>query len=389
MAHILVPASGGLSYSSLMQSLRSVNGISDVLRGAVARGDARAVVGLVVGPSAELYREAAGEANPATHAPLAPDAIVRLASMTKPITSVAAMMLVDEGKLGLDDPIAKYLSAAEATGGVIGIDSQGHFVSEPPATPVTVRHLLTHTSGMAYEDMNEVIARVRESAPAIPETSLLVHQPGEQWTYGPSPQLLGDIVVRIAGQPLETFFAERIFTPLGMVDTAFTVPEDKRARLVTPVERGADGLVEAVLPAPAFKSVVGDTGLYSTAADYGRFLQMLLNRGELKGKRILSEAAVAQMTANQIGGLTIGGLPADYPGTGRDGFGFGFQVTAAAEPGRRSVGSAGWFGAYNTFFWIDPAKRIAAVLLMQIRPLGDPGALRVLAEFERQVYAEL
>lgn len=375
----------------MAQHLSAHDAISRVLRAAVERSDVPAVVGLVVSADAELYREAFGLANVAAETPVTPDAIFRFFSMTKPVTSVAAMMLVEEKRLGLDDPITRHLPEKDAMQAVITVDSVGHFVSRPPETPVTVRHLLTHTAGIAYDFSNDLVHRVRESAPSIPETSILVHEPGERWTYGPSTKLLGDILAHVSGQGLDVLFEERIFKPLRMRDTAFTVAEDKHARLVTWHERKGSALVEQKNPEKVTPGVRGDSGLYSTASDYGRFLRMVLNRGELDGRRLLREATIAEMSANQIGALTVQQALAMNPGAGRDGFGLGFQVTKLAKPDpqRRSNGSLSWSGAMNTFFWIDTARRIAAVLLTQILPFGDASAMRVLDELESAVYTTL
>lgn len=373
--------------------------LTAVLQAAVTRGDAAGIVGLVVTPGVEIYREAAGELHVAAHTPLAPDAIFRIFSMTKPVTSVAAMMLVEEKRLALDDPIAKYLPAKDGKPAIVTMDASGHFVTSEPATPVTVRHLLTHTSGIAYGFSNELVAKVQENAPSIPETSLLVHEPGARWTYGPSTKLLGDIVAAVSGQSLDLFFEERIFKPLGMNDTGFSVPGDKIARLATSHLRRDGKLVEQPIPATLPRQVRGDIGLYSTASDYGRFVRMLLNGGELEGKRIVSAATVREMSTNQIGDLKVEKQPAINPavsssfpaGAGTDVWGFGFQIARPAkpDPGKRSAGSLSWSGVMNTFFWIDPERRLAAVLLMQSLPFGDAPAMRVLDEFEGAVYGGL
>lgn len=375
----------------MAQRLPAPDAISRVLRAAVERADVPAVVGLVVSPSAELYREGFGHASVAAQTPVTPDAIFRVFSMTKPVTSVAAMLLVDEKRIALDDPIAKHLPEKDAMQAVITVDGVGHFISRPPETPVTVRHLLTHTSGIAYDFASDIVHRVRESAPSIPETSILVHEPGERWTYGPSTRLLGNIVAKVSGQTLDVFFEERIFKPLGMADTAFTVPDAKRSRLVTSHERKGSALVEQKIPDKIAPQVYGDYGLYSTASDYGRFVRMILNGGALDGRRVLAEATVKEMSTNQIGALTIQSAAATNPGSGRDGFGLGFQVTQLPKPDprHRSNGSLSWSGAMNTFFWIDPTRRFGAVLLMQTLPFGDPPAMRVLDEFEAAVYTSL
>lgn len=370
--------------------------IAKVLQAAVDRADAAGVVALVVNPTGEIYLGAAGEQNVAAHMPLTPDAIFRIYSMTKPVTSAAAMLLVEEKRLGLDDPITKHLPAKDANQAVVTMDQTGHFVTRPPATPLTVRHLLTHTSGIAYAFSNDVLSKVQQTAPSIPDTSILVHDPGERWTYGPSTKVLGDIVAAVSGQSLDVFFDERIFKPLGMSDTAFSVPGDKLARLATSHQRRDGKLVEQPNPATTPPQVRGDSGLFSTASDYGRFLRMLLNGGELDGRRVLSAATVREMSTNQIGALKVETQPAINPAfsspfpkrTGLDEWGFGFQIARpeTSDPRRRAAGSLSWSGAMNTNFWVDPERRIAAVLLMQILPFGDAKATQLLDEFEAVVY---
>lgn len=373
--------------------------IWQVLKDGVAQGDAPALVGLVVSDRDELFLESAGHANVAGGTPAGRDALFRIFSMTKPITSVAVMMLVQEKRLGLDDPLDRHLPLADGTRMVITEDLVGHFVPRPPVTPVTIKHLLTHTSGMAYAFSNALMHKIGESAPAITETSVLVHDPGDRWTYGPSTQVIGEVVAKISGQTLDVFLAERIFKPLGMTDTGFTVTRDMLPRLVTAHERRDAALVEQPNPATITPQVRGDYGLYSTASDYGRFIRMLLNRGTLDGRRLLDESTVRQMATHQIGALTVVEQPAMNPalaltfprGAGRDGWGLGFQIARPAEPGRRrrSPGSLSWMGAMNTYFWIDLERRIGGVLLAQVLPFADPAMLRLLDRFEAAVYAAL
>jgi CubicO group peptidase (beta-lactamase class C family) len=373
--------------------------ISEALRSAVRRGDAAAVVGLVVSEREEIYREAFGELSAASHTPLAADSIFRIYSMTKPVTSVAVMMLVEEKRIALDDPLDKHLEAEGARPAVVSVDASGHFVTRPPNTPITIRHLLTNTSGIAYAFTSELVQKVQENAPRIADTSILVHDPGERWTYGPGTKLLGDVVATVSGKGLDTFMQERIFAPLAMNDTGFTVPGGKMARLVTVHQRRDGKLVEQPTPATIKPDVRGDYGLYSTASDYGRFVRMLLNRGELDGRRLLAAATVQQMSSHQIGPLTVVEQPALDPSLssafprhgGRDGFGLGFQIARPPkpEPGRRAAGSLSWSGVMNTFFWVDPASRMGAVLLMQVLPFADAPSLRVLDAFEEGVYRHL
>lgn len=374
--------------------------LSDALKGAVERGDVPAVVGVVVTPNAEIFKAAYGRAATGQNMPLAPDAIFRVHSLTKPVTSVAAMILVQEKRLQLDDPIDKYLGAP-ATPRVVATFSEvtGLISTSSPGAPVTVRQLLTHTSGIAYAFSNDVMHRIEQSAPRIAETDVLVHEPGERWTYGPSTKLLGDVVEKVSGQTLDAFMASRIFAPLGMVDTAFSVPDEKTSRVVTIHQRQEGKLVETANPAAFPGTVRGDTGLFSTAADYGRFVRMLLNGGELEGKRVLDAATVRAMKTNQIGSLTVEEQPAFNPllslpfpsGAGRDGFGFGFQIARPEKPDklRRSAGSLSWSGVMNAHFWADPERRVGAVLLMQVLPFNDERCLALWNTFEEQVYTHL
>jgi CubicO group peptidase (beta-lactamase class C family) len=357
------------------------------------------VVGLVVNAREEIFRDGFGALAVTSRTPIASDAIFRIFSMTKPVTSVAVMKLVEQKRIGLDDPIGKHLPDDGASRAVVSIDSVGHFVTRPPATPVTIRQLLTHTSGIAYAFTSDLVQKVQENAPRIPETSILVHDPGERWTYGPSTKLLGDLVATVSGQTLDAFFDAHIFTPLGLRDTGFGVPAQKLTRLVTAHQRRDGKLVELPNPPTIQPQIRGDYGLYSTASDYGRFLRMLLNGGELEGRRLLSEATVRQMGSHHIGTLTVVEQPALNPslslafprGAGQDGFGLGFQIARPPkpDPARRAVGSLSWSGAMNTFFWIDPERGIGAVLLAQVLPFGDPAVMRVLDEFEEGVYSNL
>ena len=359
----------------------------------VAAGDAPAIVAMVVGLDSTLYVGAVGKANVAANRPVAPDSIFRIASMTKPVTSVAAMMLWEEGRLRLDDPVTKYLPAFPRGRVIAGpVDGDGRYESRPPSRPVTVRDLLTHTSGTAYSFVDARLVKLEEGHRSEFELPLL-QDPGRKFIYGPSTAVIGQIVEKVSGQSLDAFFKGRIFDPLGMRDTFFAVPADKRDRVVTAHSRKPDGSLEetpngAALQAPPR----GDGGLFSTAADYARFMQVILNRGRLGTVRLLREQTVTMMTANQIGVLNVEEQPSVSPeflrpfplGAGKDKFGFGFQIEQPpASPGMRSAGSLSWGGVYNTHFWIDPQRSVAAVVLMQVLPVlrfaRDGGRARVRA----------
>jgi CubicO group peptidase (beta-lactamase class C family) len=372
--------------------------LSDFLRTSVGSGGVPAVVALVANADRVIYEDAAGRRNVAGDAAATPDTIFRIASMTKPVTSLAVMMLVEEGKIGVDEPVTKYLSDFKQQPVLEEMRPDGTFGSHPAARPILIRHLLTNTSGIGYPFSNDSLAKL--SAAGKAEADLpLVHEPGSKWTYGSSTAVLGRVVERVSGQTLDVFFQNRIFGPLEMRDTFYVVPADKRDRVVTQHARGANGaLVETPNPAEIRSGIRGDGGLASTARDYAAFMQLFLNGGRHGATRLVGERTLRLMTANQIGSLVVPQQPSADPvrarpfpiGAGKDKFGFGFQIeTVPAEKGLRRAGSLSWGGIYNTHFWIDPERQIAAVVLMQVLPYYDDAALRVLRGFERLVYQQV
>ena len=320
------------------------------------------------------YLQAIGTYDRAGKVPLKPDAIFWIASMTKPVTSVAAMMLVEEGKLALTDPVSKYIP--EVADMRVGLEST------PQKRPMQVIDLLRHTSGFSYRDEgNDALHRAygrirsfhRDKTIADMVGDLvhmqLVHQPGEAWEYSHGVDVLGRVIEIASGQPLDKFFESRIFKPIGMVDTGFFVPPAKLARLVDPLEGGRPPIWDLTKPTTLF---MGGGGLASTAPDYLRFCQMLLNGGELDGVRILSPDTVRQMTTNS--------LPPDMPFAGIVGqfvgprvgtsWGLGFAVRTNPEfsnlPG--AAGSFNWSGIWGTYFWVDPVSKLIGVLMIQVPP---------------------
>jgi methyl acetate hydrolase len=371
------------------------------LRGAVERQDVPGVVALITNSERVLYQGAFGVADVATKRPLTSDALFRIASMTKPVTSVALMQLVEQGRLGLDDPAEKYLPELVGLQVFESFDATtGAYKLRPASRAPTVRHFLTHTSGLGYPFTS---ATLRDFKPRAGETypfgGPLLFDPGERWHYGTSTDVSGRLVEAISGQKLEDYFREHIFVPLKMDDTSYNVPEAKGPRLVAQQQRGGermDGAIELQKPQPALTiaAPVGGGGLASTAADYGRFMRMLLNGGELDGARVLKAETVALMGQNHIGAVSVPALKAALPRSadftfiadGRDKWGLGFLITADQVPGKRSPGSLSWGGINNTFFWIDPARRIAGVIMMQYLPFADAKALAVYDTFERGAY---
>ncbi len=371
------------------------------LREAVEREDVPGVVALVTDRERVLYQSAFGVADVATGRPLTADALFRIASMTKPIASVALMQLVEQGRVGLDDPAEKYLPELAGLQVFESFDAAtGAYVLRPASRPATVRHFLTHTSGLAYPFTSEIWRDFRPRAgETYPFGGPLLFDPGERWHYSTSTDVVGRLIEVVSGQKLEAYFRQHIFAPLRMDDTSYNVPEAKGPRLVAQQQRGGermDGAVELQEPqlGLTIAAPIGGGGLASTADDYGRFVRMLLNGGALDGARVLKAETVTLMGENHIGAVTVpahkSALPrsADFTfiADGRDKWGLGFLITADQVPGKRSPGSLSWGGINNTYFWIDPARGIAGVIMMQYLPFADAKALATYDTFERGAY---
>jgi methyl acetate hydrolase len=345
-----------------------------------------------------LYQGAFGVADVATGRALTADALFRIASMTKAITTTAAMQLIEQGRFGLDDPVEKYLPAFARLQVFESFDaSTGAYRLQPATRIATVRHLMTHTSGLGYPFTNATVRDFKPRAGEDYPVGPLVFEPGERWLYGTSTDWLGRLVEAVSGRPLDEYFRLRVLEPLGMSDTFYNVPADKQARLVAVHHRGADGTIakDATQPAPTVNPIIGGGGLSSTASDYIRFVRMILNDGQLDGVRILKADTVEAMSRNQIGAIGVPALKSALPqrsddfsfvADGRDKWGLGFLVTADQVAGKRSAGSLSWGGIYNTYFWIDRTRGIAGVILTQFLPFADPKALAVYDTFERGVY---
>lgn len=320
--------------------------------------------------------------------------------MTKPITSVAVMMLYERGKLRLDDAAGDYLPSLKGREVIATFDEKdATYTTRPAKQEMTIRHLLTHTSGLSYSFTSPTILSIQQKTGRNQRDMPLLFDPGTRWHYSHSTAALGEIVEKLTGQSLEDFFQSNIFRPLGMADTSFLLPPEKAGRLVTVHQREAAGLVEAQNP-PKYQPVVrGDGGLVSTASDYTAFLRMLLNGGSWHGARLLKPETVRLMTSNQIGALIVEEMPAALPkqsapflfGDGRDKFGLGFQITVTDGKSvhERSAGSYAWAGIFNTYFWADPKKGIGVVFLTQELPFNNPTSKGVLKRFERLIYKHL
>ncbi len=330
------------------------------------------VVMLVARDGQVVMNKALGMQDPQARVPMQTDSIFRIYSMTKPIVTLAAMILVEEGKLQLSDPVAQH--APELKDLKVGIEKGGTLELAPAARPPTVQDLMRHTSGFTYgvfgksmvKDLytkNDVDGSDHDNAEFVRKlaTVPLMYQPGSTWEYGRSTDVLGYVVERVSGQPLDRFLDERIFKPLGMKDTAFYATPDKHARLAEAFDQDPDTKrAQQMLPVRSKpKYLAGGQGLVSTAGDYLRFAQMLLNGGELEGKRIVSRKTVEYMTSDHLGAVR-----GPAPGYG---FGLGFAVRLA--DGQASIpGTAGdynWGGLGGTYFWIDPKERLIGIWMMQ------------------------
>ena len=376
--------------------------LDQALSAAIKRGD---IPGGIVAAAATkdrvLYQGAFGKADVARDRQMAADAIFRIASMTKAVTSVAAMQLVSQGRFALDDPAEKYLPELAALSVFTSFDAAtGAYAVRPAAHKITVRQLFTHTTGLGYGFTS---ATVRDFKPREGEryaVGPLLFEPGTDWMYGTSNDWLGKLVEKISGQNLENYFHDHIFVPLRMNDTFYNVPDEKQSRLVT-VHQRADGRPDGPVteqpnqprrPATTFN---GGGGLNSTASDYLRFVRMLINGGELDGAQVLSPAAIALMSKNQIGDVGVRAIKSALPASsmdftfvndGKDKWGLGFLITMVGVPGKRSVGSLSWGGIDNTYFWVDRTRGVGGVIMMQLLPFADTKALAVYDAFERGIY---
>ena len=376
----------------------STSAIDRVLADAVARRDIPGVVAMAADRNGILYQGAFGMADVSVSRPAAADAIFRIASMTKPVTSLALMQLVEQGKVRLDDPAEKYLPQLSGLKVFETFDATtGEYLVRPVKKAPTVRQLLTHTAGLGYNFTSPIVRDFKPRAGESYAAGPLLFEPGAQWLYSTGIDWAGRIVESISGKNLEAYFRDHIFAPLKMTDTFYNLPEDRQGRLALVHRRGPDGTfqLDPVQPAMTVKQFIGGGGLASTASDYIRFLRMFLNSGSLDGVRVVSAETVAEMSRNQIGSVGVRAVKTAMPerssdftfvNDSRDKWGIGFMITADERPGKRTAGSLSWGGINNTYFWIDPKRGVAGVILMQYLPFADSKALAVWDAFERAVY---
>jgi methyl acetate hydrolase len=374
--------------------------IDVVLQDAVDSGAVPGVVAMATNGRQTLYEGAFGVRKLGSPAAMTLDSVFWLASMTKAVTSVAAMQLVEQGRIGLEQPLDAVMPKLANPQVLDGFDPDGQPRLRPARRSITLHDLLTHTAGFVYETWNADIGRYLKATGRPGSASglnvaleqPLVFDPGERWEYGINIDWAGKVVEAVSGQTLGAYFAEHITGPLGMVDTQFGRPDSDL--VVTVHRRDAAGSLEASgsgRPAkPELES--GGGGLYSTGPDYLKFLAMLLQGGG----SLLRPETVAMMARNQIGALEVGEMATIIPTTSNvvnffpgmvKRWGYGFLINTVAGPAGRSAGSLAWGGLANCYYWLDPASQVAGLVMTQILPFVDPAVLGVLDRFEGAIYA--
>ncbi len=382
--------------------MADVTEIDRLLSAATASGAVPGVVAYAANRNGPIYQGAFGKRSLADGKPMTPDTVFWIASMTKAVTGVAAMQCVEQGKLALDQPAGDILPQLAEPLVLEGFDDAGKPRLRPATKPVTLRNLLTHTAGFVYDVWNADMARYVETTglPAVrtgKRESLnapLAFEPGARWEYGINIDWAGLMVEAVSGKDLDTYMRDHIFIPLGMHDTGFNPGEGQIARLAQTHARKPDGSLEPLpLNIPGKRDFYpGGGGLFSTGYDYLKFLQMLMQGGV----GVLKPETVTLMAQNHMGDLNVRLLKSYSPGMSNDAeffpgmvkkWGLTFLINTEDAPGgRRSAGSLAWAGLFNTYFWLDPKKQVAGVLLTQVLPFADETVLKLLDDFEAAVY---
>jgi methyl acetate hydrolase len=373
--------------------------VDQALRDAVNGGSVPGVVAIGANDSGIVYEGAFGPS-------ITADSVFWIASMTKAITATACMQLVEQGKLQLDQEMGKLLPQLESPKVLDGFDSDGQPKLRPAKGEITLRHLLTHTAGFTYSTWSEPMAKYEKvtGTPFVGECKNatfnlpLQFDPGERWQYGINIDWVGKAVEAVSDQSLEIYFRENIFAPLGMTDTGFLISSAQKARVVPMSQRLEDGTLKPMdfeMPQrPEF--FMGGGGLFSTPRNYMAFLQMLLHDGVFNGARVLKPETVALMRQNHIGDLNVQTLKTTQPQTSNDAnlfpgmvqkWGLSWDINTQAGPAGRSAGSVAWAGLFNTYFWLDPSKRVTGVIMTQLLPFADVDVLKLFAKFESGLYA--
>jgi len=372
--------------------------IDGALQARVSAREIPGVVAMAANEKSVVYEGAFGFRDMATGSRMSADTIFRIASMVKLLTSVAALQLVERGKLTLDEPAGNIDPKLASMQVLTGFDAKGIPQLRPAQKPLTLRNLLTHTSGFSYLLWDPNVVRYLKFArrdPALPRMPLMF-EPGSRWAYGGGLDRVGRMVGIAGGQSLDRYFSDHITGPLGMNDTSFSLSKKQRERQASLHVREANG---RLLPQPlekpnASKVFSGGGGIYSTAPDYLTLLQALLNGGRIRETRILRPETAALMATNQIGNLEAGILKTTNPALSNNvdffpgvqlRWGLGHMINIDPVPDGRKAGSLTWAGLFNTYYWIDPTMRIAGVIMMQILPFADREALKAYRQFEHGI----
>lgn len=374
------------------------SGLEDAFAAAALPG----VAAMIVDREGPRYARALGLADTESGAPMTLDRPCQIASMTKALTSLAAMQLVEAGRLDLDGPVGALLPELANSRVLTGFDAAGRPQTRPAERAITLRHLLTHTAGFGYFFINPEVLQYF-GAVGMPATGSraaldmpLLFDPGQAWAYSIATDWLGLGIEAATGRRLGDYMAEHLFEPLGMPSTRFALelPADA-ARIHARRPEGGFTVRPTFLGGGEYDN--GGGGLISTAADYARFLRAILRGGELDGRRVLSAAGIAEMARNQVAPLRAGAMPSVMPSFAlpndplpdqHPGWGLGFLINPEPGPNGRSAGSLYWAGVANSYYWIDPAAGLAGVMMAQLSPFADPGAQAVFAALERMAYAQ-
>jgi methyl acetate hydrolase len=386
--------------------MRNTALIDRVLADAITQTTAAGLVAAAADADGTIYEDAFGRRSLGGTARMTTDTVFRIASMTKAITGAAAMQMVEQGKLALDQPAGEILPFLANPQVLLGFDGKGSPILRAARGTVTLRNLLTHTAGFVYDTWNEDMNRfyVETGLPAARTGKLaalsapLGYDPGERWEYGINIDMAGRMVEVASGLNLETYLRRFIFDPLGMPDTGFVLRPEWEDRLATMHSRGEGGIltpINASRPPENPEFYPGGGGLFSTARDYLTFLQALMHGGQFNGARILRPETVALMGQNHIGDLNVQPLLSYKPAMSKDvelfpgmdkKWGLTFLINTQDVTRRRSAGSLAWAGINNTYYWLDPKKKVAGVLMTQVLPFADKGVLDLLDRFEETVY---
>lgn len=367
---------------------------------AFAQANLPGAVGLIVDRDGIRHAEALGHADVSSGAPMQLDTVCQIASMTKALVSAGAMQLVEQGRLELDSDIGALLPELANPQVLTGFDAERKPQLRPASRPITLRHLLTHTAGLGYffihPEVLQYFAAVGMPAPGsrASVTMPLMFDPGERWEYSVATDWVGLAIEAVTGERLNDYLTANLFAPLGMASTAFrdALPGDA-ARVHVRSGEGALSRVDVYLGGGEFDG--GGGGITSTAPDYAQFVRMVLNGGELNGKRVLSAASVAEMSRDQVHPLRAGRMGTAMPQLAQPydtfpdqhtGWGLGFLINPEQGPNGRSPGSLAWAGIFNSYYWIDPAAGLGGVFVSQLQPFGDPGALACFGALETMAY---